>query len=83
MVTEQYNSNRNTQKSKTILSRYDLSNKLYEFMSDTDEHAYFTEVCERVIRNPRFYLDHLDELYVFRVSFIRKRRRLKKHKAFK
>lgn len=51
-------------------------------MSDEEERAFYDEVLERVIRNPRFYLDHLDNrgLWVFRVSFLdyRSKRRVKK-----
>lgn len=45
-------------------------NKLWEFMPSEEEHAYYEEVLRRVIHNPRYYLDNLDELSVFRVSFI-------------
>ena len=34
------------------------------------ERDYFNEVCDRIIANPRFYLDHLDELDEFRVSWV-------------
>lgn len=51
-------------------SELDISNKLWKFMTYEEEQAYYHEVLERVIRNPRFYLDHLDELSVFRVSFL-------------
>lgn len=49
---------------------YDIENKLWLFMSYDEEQAYYEEVLQRVINNPRFYLDHLDELSVFRCSFI-------------
>jgi len=51
-------------------SHYDIENRLFMFMTPEEEHAYYDEVLERVIRNPRFYLDNLDELSSFRVSFI-------------
>jgi hypothetical protein len=51
-------------------------------MSDEDERDFYMEVLDRVIRNPRFYLDHLDNrgLWVFRVSFLdyKGKRRVKK-----
>ena len=34
------------------------------------EKEYYYEVLDRVIANPRFYLDNLDKLDVFRVSFL-------------
>lgn len=49
---------------------YDMENKLWLFMSKDEERAYFNEVCDRIINNPRFYLDNLDDLSVFRCSFI-------------
>ena len=52
------------------LSEYDLDNKLWHWMTLEEERAYYEEVCQRVINNPRFYLDNLDDLYVFRCSFI-------------
>lgn len=50
---------------------YDKENKLAEFMPIDEEHTFFNEVCDRIIANPRFYLDHLDELSEFKCSFIR------------
>ena len=50
-------------------------------MSPKEETDYFYEVCDRVISNPRFYLDNLDKLYVFRIrknSMIIKNRKLYK-----
>jgi hypothetical protein len=51
-------------------------------MSDEEERDFYMEVLDRVIRNPRFYLDHLDNrgLWVFRVSFLdyKGKRRVKK-----
>lgn len=46
------------------------ANCLWHFMEYDEEQAYYHEILERVIKNPRFYLDHLDELSVFRVSFL-------------
>lgn len=51
-------------------SLYDKANKLWLFMSLEEEKAYYEETLERVIKNPRFYLDNLDELHTFRVSFL-------------
>lgn len=53
-----------------------MENKLWLFMTREEEEEYYNEVLDRVIANPRFYLDNLDELSVFRVSF-------KKYKAQK
>lgn len=39
-------------------------------MTLAEEKEYYEETLNRVISNPRFYLDNLDELYVYRVSFI-------------
>jgi hypothetical protein len=51
-------------------------------MSDEEERDFYFEVLDRVIRNPRFYLDHLDNrgLWVFRVSFLdyKTKRKVKK-----
>jgi hypothetical protein len=49
-----------------------MDNKLWHFMTLEEEHEYFNEVCDRVILNPRFYLDNLDnnQLSVFKVNFI-------------
>jgi len=47
-----------------------------------EEKLFFDEVCNRIILNPRFYLEHLDNggLWVFRVSFLdyKGKRKLKK-----
>jgi hypothetical protein len=54
----------------SIRSSYDAENKLGLFMELHEEKAYYQEVLQRIINNPRYYLDNLDDLYVFRVSFI-------------
>jgi hypothetical protein len=46
-------------------SEYDKENRLGKFMTEEEEKKYFIEVCERIIANPRFYLDNLDDLHVF------------------
>lgn len=51
-------------------SELDRADKLNEFMTIEEEYAYYNEVLERVINNPRWYLNHLEELSVFKVSFI-------------
>ena len=51
-------------------SNYDRENKLWLFMDYDSEKEYYEEVLQRVINNPRFYLNELDGLYVFRCSFI-------------
>jgi len=35
-----------------------------------EEHAYYLEVLRNVYARPRYYLDNLENLSVFRVSFI-------------
>lgn len=50
-------------------SNYDNENRLWYFMTAEEEHAYYNEVLDRVIANPRYYLDNLDTLFTFRVSF--------------
>jgi hypothetical protein len=40
------------------------------FMTLEQEKQYFNDVCDRIIKNPRFYLDNLESLSVFRVSFL-------------
>ena len=47
------------------MSNYDRENRLWLFMEREDEKAYYQEVCSRIIANPRFYLDNLEDLYVF------------------
>ena len=54
-----------------VKSWYDCENKLWLFMDAEEERRYLDEVYMRVIRNPRFYLDNLDKLDVFRTRFIR------------
>lgn len=45
-----------------------------DFCDDAlDERVFFDEICERVIRNPRFYLNLLDDtgaLQSYKFSFI-------------
>ena len=43
---------------------------IYEDITIEEEHLMYDEVCQRIINNPRFYLDNLDNLWVFRTSFI-------------
>lgn len=46
---------------------------IYPGIKLSEEKECYNEVLERVIRNPRFYLDLLDEsigLWEFKVSFI-------------
>jgi hypothetical protein len=40
----------------------------YDGFTKSEEEAYFIEVCGRIIENPRFYLDNLERLFVFRMS---------------
>lgn len=64
---------------KTMKTKYDMDNKLWHFMPIEEEKRYFFDICDRIIANPRFYLDNLDELSTFKVSFIN----YKKRKAYK
>lgn len=52
-------------------SDLDRENKLRLFMTKGEERAYVEEVYERVIANPRFYLDNLENLDMFRTRFKR------------
>lgn len=47
-----------------------LENRLGYFMTREQEEAFYEEVLQRVILNPRFYLDNLDDLHVFRLSWV-------------
>lgn len=49
----------------------DIESRLYKFMTPAEEAAYFHDVCELIINNPRYYLDNLETLNVFRVSWMR------------
>ena len=55
-------------------SEYDRENKLWLFMTLEEEREFVDEVLSRVRRNPRFYLDNLDKLDVFRTRFVRYKR---------
>ena len=59
-------------------SHYDYENRLWLFMTREEEVEFFNEVCERIIRNPRRYLDDLNNFSVFRVSFNNYHPRVKK-----
>lgn len=39
-------------------------------MSKEQERVYYDNVLEKVINNPRYYLDNLDKIDTFRVSFL-------------
>jgi len=54
---------------KKIRSELDRENKLHLFMDKETEREYLDEVYERVRENPRFYLDNLPELDMFRTRF--------------
>lgn len=45
-------------------------NCLRDVMTKEQERIYYESVLERVIENPRFYLDNLDTCDIFKVSFI-------------
>lgn len=51
-------------------SYYDKENDLRWFMTLEEQKNFYKENLERVIKNPRYYLDHLEELDVYLVSFI-------------
>jgi hypothetical protein len=48
-----------------------LDNASYELILDNEEEerAWFYDCCNRVINNPRWYLDNLDYLPTFRVKY--------------
>jgi len=50
-------------------SEVDMENKLRLFMDKETEREYLDEVYERVKQNPRFYLDNLPDLHMFRTRF--------------
>lgn len=35
-----------------------------------EESEFYEEILDRIIHNPRFYLNNLDDLEVFKFSFI-------------
>lgn len=45
-------------------------NTLLEVMTKEEELNYYNTVLDSVIQNPRYYLDNLETLDVFKVSFI-------------
>jgi hypothetical protein len=54
------------------MSKYsdvDEENKLRLFMDEEEEREYLEETYERVRQNPRFYLDNLPHLDMFRTRF--------------
>lgn len=60
----------------------DIESRLWMFMAPEDEKNYYYKVCGQIIHNPRFYLDNLESLHVFTVSFINyNKRKGKKPKA--
>lgn len=56
-------------------SFFDKEERLWFFMTPEEEREFHNEVLERVIRNPRYYLDRINHisgttsLDVYRVSF--------------
>lgn len=44
--------------------------EMYPEMTAEEEQEFFDEVCYRVIHNTRWYLDNLDDLWVFEVSWL-------------
>lgn len=55
----------------------------YPEMSIEDEREFFNENCDLIIRNVRFYLDHLDDgtLWVYKTYFFNYEP--EKHKVYK
>ena len=51
-------------------SNFDKEGRLWMFMTPDEEKEFYNEVLERVIANPRYYLDNLHELDSFWCSFI-------------
>ncbi len=47
-----------------------IDNANYALLLDSleEEKAWFFDCCQRVIANPRWYLDHLDQVTVFSVK---------------
>jgi hypothetical protein len=62
----------------------DIESKLYLFMTKEEEREYFETTCDKIIANPRYYLDNLENLNVFTVSFNNyRKRKVKKAKVYK
>lgn len=59
----------------------DIESRLWTFMSSEEEHNYYDQVCDSILHNPRYYLDNLESLNVFTVSFINYNK--KKRKVYK
>lgn len=47
-----------------------IENRVGYFMSKEEEEEFYQETLRRIIHNPRFYLDNLDDLHVFRLSSV-------------
>lgn len=43
--------------------------RLSDCMTQAEEIDYYSEILERVFRNPRYYLDNLEQLVTFKVSW--------------
>lgn len=56
-------------RSRWLFDYKDLTPKELEYVLVL-ERQFYSEVLSRVHQNPRFYLDNLDKLDVFNVSFI-------------
>jgi len=48
----------------------DIESRLWMFMSKEEEKAYYYKVCGQILHNTRYYLDNLESLNTFTVSFI-------------
>jgi len=46
-----------------------MSPWLNDVMTKGEEHEYFNSTLDLIIENPRYYLDNLNTLFVFRVSW--------------
>lgn len=55
-----------------LLLKMTFLKEAFPEMTSEEELQFFNDNCELVLRNVRFYLDHLDDgtLWVYRVSFL-------------
>jgi len=50
---------------KTGTKRFEIT-----FDNQTEANTFYTDMLHRLLRNPRYYLDHLEECIEFQVSWI-------------
>lgn len=47
-----------------------IDNASYDIILDSgEEKVWFDDCCNRIMQNPRFYLDNLDKLATFKVNY--------------